>query len=313
MVPSVEQRPAEEHPLLLTAGDAPCENVPANPVIRRQERGLLIVAILAGVSTAGAFVLGQALRPSVAAADRVQSTPAIPPPTIIPSKPSAFGTAINATILPDVKLSADQVAKVGDRAVVVVTGYDAGNEPVTRGIGYVYSFSGIIVTTFEAIRGASYATVATSAGEQLKVTGIMGYNPRMDLVLLAVPEGNLPALETGAGEAVHAGEQLAVLGPENAVSSAVAGPRRAIGGVDLIEIAGEGAAGSPVLNERAKVVGVITQRVFRNENMTFAIPARYISQLLGQHRVLSFEDMLAETQSSVEPTAKNDSSNTPLK
>ncbi len=214
-----------------------------------------------------------------------------------PAKPSAFGTVLaSASIPPDAKLSSPQIAKAGNRAVVMVTGYDANDKPVAQGTGFVYSASGIIVTTYSAIRGASSVTVESASGQELSVIALMGYNKSQDLAVLAVLEGNLPALETGAGEIVQEGDGVVAVGPDSAVSNGVVGARRAIGGVDLMRITAQAAPGSPVLNQHGKVIGVAMHRRLGNEELTLAIPSHYISDLLGEHRVISFAQMLEETR-----------------
>jgi hypothetical protein len=243
-----------------------------------------MIAIFAGMATAAAFVVIESLHtvhdPFKSSATD-SSTPLV--------KPSAFGTAGSSPTQPGVRYSPAQIAKTGNRAIVRVTGYDADDKPIAQGAGYVYSASGIIVTSYSAIRGASSVTVDTASGDALNVIALMGYSPTRDLAVLAVLEGNLTALETGPGEVVTEGEAVVVLGPDNASSSGVVGPRRAIGGVDLIPIGTLATAGSPVLNEHAKVIGLATRQ-------TLAVPSHYISDMLAEQHVISFGQMLEETQ-----------------
>jgi len=116
------------------------------------------------------------------------------------------------------------------------------------------------------------------------------------LAVLAVLEGNLPSLETGAAEIVQEGDAVVALGLDNAVSEGLVGPRRAMGGVDLMQVTAAASAGSPVLNLRGKVIGLATRRRLGAETLTLAIPSHYIQDLLAEHRVLSFEQMREETR-----------------
>jgi S1-C subfamily serine protease len=206
-------------------------------------------------------------------------------------KPSAFGTVLASSAAPDVKLSEPQIVKAGNRAVVMVTGWDPNDQPLAQGPGYVYSANGIIVTSYSAIRGASSLTIETASGAELNVIALMGYSVSRDLAVVAVLEGNLPALETGAGDVVQEGDAVVAVGPGNATSKGVVGPRRAVGGVDLMQITASAPTGSPVLNEHGKVIGLATLR----HGETLAIPSRYIADLLAEHRVISFDQMLQET------------------
>ncbi len=67
--------------------------------------------------------------------------------------------------------------------------------------------------------------------------------------------------ETGAGDVVTEGDAITVIGLESAVSQGRR-TRRAIAGVDLMQITATASAGSPVLNDRGKVIGLATHRRF---------------------------------------------------
>jgi S1-C subfamily serine protease len=199
-----------------------------------------------------------------------------------------------SALSPDVKLTPPQIAKAGNQSVLIVTGYDSNDQPLGQANGYVYSSNGIIVTSYSAIRGASDVAIETPKGDELNVIALMGYSPVRDLAVLAVLEGNLAALETGAGEVVKEGDSAVVIGPDHALSQGIIGPRRAIGGVDLMPINTQAFPGSPVLNEHGRVIGLIVKRV-AGANAAFAIPSHYISDLLAEHRTMSFAQMLEET------------------
>jgi S1-C subfamily serine protease len=263
------------------------------PLLSRRHRGLVLIAIFAGMATAAAFVLVQTLK-SLAANDPARIVAA--KENAPAAKPSAFGVLTpTAPLPPDVKLSGPQIAKAGNQAIVRVFSYDENDKLVAQGVGYIYAASGLIITSYGAIRGASTVEVETASGEELNVIALMGYNPGHDTAALAVLEGSLPTLETGAAEVVQEGEAVVALGPGNATSSGVVGVRRAIGGVDLIQITAPAADGWPVLNQHGKVIGIATHRKVGGQTLTFTTPSRYISDMLAEKRVLSFADMLRET------------------
>jgi S1-C subfamily serine protease len=261
------------------------------PLLSARHRSLLMAAVLAGMAAAATLVLILSLRGEhepIRAAATVDSNAS--------EKPSVFGTEASSPAPPDVQFSAPQIAESGGRAVVTVTGYDPNDQPATQGTGYVYSASGIIVTSYSAIRGASSVVVQTSSGAELNVIALMGYSVSRDLAVLAVLEGNLPALETGAGEIVQEGDAVFAMGPNNAVSEGAIGTRKAVGGVDLMEMTAQAADGSPVLNSHGKVIGLTTHQRVGGEFLTLATPSRYISDLLAERRVISFAQMREETR-----------------
>jgi hypothetical protein len=143
--------------------------------------------------------------------------------------------------------------------------------------------------------------VETSRGAELNVIALMGYNPGRDLAILAVLEGSLPALETGPADIVKEGDRVMVAAPDKQICEASVGSIRAVGGVDLIPISAPAPAGSPVLSQGGKVIGLATRHKIGGESLTFAVPSRYISDILAEHRVLSFEQMLDEVRLGIGP------------
>ncbi len=284
MVTSVEQPESPSLDGRLKTDDGQLTTA-QNLLTSRKNRSLLMMAVLAGMAAAAVIVLLLALRP---AAGSIPAHPNLPVPT---GRPSPFG-AIPSVSPPDVKLTPWQIAKAGKSAVLRVTGYDANDQPLSSANGYVYSPNGIIVTTYSAIRGASSVEIDSATGEELTVIALMGYSPARDLAALAVLEGNLASLESGASETLQEGEPIVAIGSDRVVSQGTVGPRRALGGVDLIQINAQAATGSPVVNQHGKVVGLIVSRALGG---VFAIPSHYISDLLAEHRTISFAQMLNET------------------
>ncbi|HEY3839133.1 MAG TPA: serine protease [Bryobacteraceae bacterium] len=249
------------------------------------------IAILAGMAAAAGIVVFQSMR---ALRDPLHpNTAGHAGPS---AKPSAFGSIIQSTQAPDVKLSTAEIAKSGSRAIVTVTSYDADEKPIVEGAGFVYSSSGIVVTSYSVIRGASSVVVQTANGEELNVIALMGYNTNCDLAALAVLEGSLPSLEAGPGEVVQQGDSVVAMGPDNAVTEGKVGERRAMNGVDLMQISAQASTGWPVLNQHGKVIGTAARKRAGGSIATFAIPSRYISDLLAEHRAISFAQMLEETR-----------------
>jgi len=247
-----------------------------------------MMAVLAGMAMAAVIVLLMTLHsPSRSGTVAVNGT-------VPTSRPSPFGAVAASATPPDIKLAAPQIAKAGNPAVVIVTGYDNNDQPLGQANGYVYSSGGIVVTSYSAIRGASDVTIETPRGDELSVIALMGYSPARDLAVLAVLEGNLTALESGAGDVVKEGDPIVAIGSARAVSQGTVGPRRAIGGVDLMPLTTPAIAGSPVMNEHGRVIGMIIKRA-AGVDASFAIPIHYVSDLLAEHRTMSFAQMLEET------------------
>ena len=249
---------------------------------------LLAIAILAGMATTAAIFLLLALYPG-----NVSHAPAANG-SVQSGRPSPFAAGTISAAPSEANLPPARIAKAGNQAVVVVTGYDSNDQPLSQANGFVYSASGIVVTSYSAIRGASSVAINVPNGQELNVIALMGYSPNQDLAVLAVLEGNLPALETGASEVAQEGDPVMAIGPNRAVSQGTIGPRRSFSGVDLIQINAPAAPGSPVLNLHGKVIGVIVNRS-AGGHAVYAVPSHDISDLLAEHRSISFAQMLEET------------------
>ena len=260
------------------------------PLLSRKYLGLVMIAILAGMAAAAGVVVFQSTRVL-----RDPDHPSTSGHAVPSAKPSPFGSILHSTEAPDAKLSTAQIAKSGSRAIVTVTSYDANEKPIVQGAGFVYSTSGIVVTSYSVIRGASSVIVQTSKGDELNVIALMGYNTNCDLAALAVLEGSLPSLEAGPGDVVNQGDTVVAMGPDNATTEGIVGERRAMNGVDLMQISAQASTGWPVLNQHGKVIGTAARKRIGSSVGTFAIPSRYISDLLAEHRVISFAQMLEET------------------
>ena len=251
----------------------------------RNHGTLLLVAVLGGISTAAGFVMIQALRlPSVASA--AENAPASPPAARY-AKPSVFGTAPIASPIA-AKQTPAQIAEAGAASLVTVVGYGPDDQPVAQGVGWIYTPTGMIVTSYSAIRGASNVSIETAKGDELNVIALMGYNVAQNLAILAVLEGSLPALESGPGDPVQEGGSALTFGPHGSSVPAKVGPRRAVGGVDLFAITTQVSEGMPVVNDRGHVIGIA-------HGNGMVVPSHSISDILEQKRVLSFADMLRET------------------
>jgi len=228
-----------------------------------RQRSLILIASLAGFAAGAVVIVILSLhgRPAIAFGPTVQTSSR-------DAKPSVFGM-LTVAAPPAIKLSPGELARTTRQAIVRVSSYDASDQPIAERNGFVYSADGMIVTSFQAVRGAASIAVETASGEELHVISIMASSPQRDLAILAVSESKLPALAIDAAAPVEVGDRVS--------AGASIASREAVNGVDVIHTTAAipvEMTGGPLLNEYGKVIAIAT-------GANSAVPARYIPDLLG--------------------------------
>ena len=230
-----------------------------NPV----QRSVVVFAVLCGLAVGSVIIVFLALRAPTVAADN-----AILRPGARSAKPSVFGNNAQPPAAA-VKMAPEQVVRSVRAALVRITSYDANDQPIADRNGFVYSADGMIVTSYEAVRGAQSIEVEAPSGEELHVISVMATSRERGLAVLAVAESNLPALEIDSAAPVQIDDRLS--GGASVIS------RDAVNGIELIRtdttVAPE-QAGTPLLNAYGKVVAIST-------GGNAAVPVRYIPDLLN--------------------------------
>ena len=81
------------------------------------------------------------------------------------------------------------------------------------GSGFVIDPSGLIVTNNHVIEGADEIIVNFVDGSKLKVTKILGHDPKTDLAVLKIePERALPAVTLGDSDKTRVGDWVVAIG-----------------------------------------------------------------------------------------------------
>lgn len=182
------------------------------------------------------------------------------------------------------------LAKTMKRSLVKIT--QEGREGVDGlGTGFVVSEDGLIATNLHVIGEARRLRVELADGRKLKVEVVHATDARTDLALLKVAARDLEPLNLGDSEQLEQGERLVAMGnPEGLEFSVVEGVVSAIReleieGVPMIQVAlpiERGNSGGPVLNSKGEVVGVLTLKSLRTDNLGFAMPIHQLKKLIAK-------------------------------
>ena len=218
--------------------------------------------------------------------------------------------------------SVDQVARVQESlpdlvrrvkpSVVSVLTYDAKGEPLISGTGF-FIRPGEVVTNVHVIRGAHRVEIHTleGKGRTFPVAGALAMDKEADLALLSVnvpPERSRP-LQL-ASSLPDEGEQVFLIGNplrlEGSVSDGIVSAVREVPDVGrIIQITApvsHGNSGSPLLNMRGQVIGIVTVKVTNGQNINLALGAARIGAL-QRGELFAFDQLAAVKKPNAQPEA----------
>lgn len=157
------------------------------------------------------------------------------------------------------------------------------------GAGFVVREDGLIATNRHVIGEARRIQVETSDGQKHEVTEIFASDVRLDLAILRIAKTGLKLLPLGDSQSARQGERVVAMGnPEGLDFSVVEGVISALRDVEeipMIQIAvpiERGNSGGPLLNENGEVLGVVTLKSLKTENLGFAMPVNELKRLIAK-------------------------------
>jgi serine protease Do len=165
------------------------------------------------------------------------------------------------------------------------------------GSGFVIDPSGLIVTNNHVIEGADEIIINFTDGSKLKVTKILGHDPKTDLALLKVePKEPLKAVSFGNSSAIRVGDWVMAIGNPFGLGGSVtvgiisatkrdinAGPYDDFLQTDAA--INRGNSGGPLFNMEGEVIGVNTAIISPTGGsigIGFAVPSNTAVQVIDQ-------------------------------
>ena len=158
------------------------------------------------------------------------------------------------------------LAKLIKPAVVTIVVSENEGEYTGQGTGFIITENGILVTNHHVVKQIKAAKAVLSDGRVLSIEAIIASDASRDLALLKLPESRYPFLRLADKDEAEVGDKIAVMGSpqglRNTYSTGIISAERpgGAGGVDRLQISAPvspGSSGSPVVNEEAKVVGIV--------------------------------------------------------
>jgi S1-C subfamily serine protease len=179
-----------------------------------------------------------------------------------------------------------EIAKRSLPSVVLLVMEDSHGQPLGMGSGFLVA-PGMVATNAHVVGKAArgYAKL-TGQSDVCDVKGYFSIDNKCDLCLLSVPDLVAEPLPIGNPNEVAIGDEIYAVGnPQGLEGTFSAGIVSAIRHLDqetVLQITAPispGSSGGPVLNKFGQVIGIATAIMSGGQNLNFAIPANYLSEL----------------------------------
>lgn len=155
------------------------------------------------------------------------------------------------------------------------------------GSGFIVSADGLIATNLHVIGEARRLQIEMNDGKTHAVTSVHATDASRDLALLKIDAKALKPLPLGDAAKVRQGESVVAMGaPEGLAFSIVQGvlsATREIDGNDMLQVAipiEKGNSGGPLLDMQGHVLGILTLKHIKTDNLGFAMPVNYLKELI---------------------------------
>lgn len=157
------------------------------------------------------------------------------------------------------------------------------------GSGFVISEDGMIATNLHVVGQGRRLQVETSDGKSYEVKSVLASDYHVDLALLKVEARGLKPLVLGDSDQAKQGQPIVAMGnPQGLAFSVVQGvisATREIEGNTMLQLAvpiEQGNSGGPLLDRQGHVLGILTLKSMRTENLGFAMPVNALKKLIAK-------------------------------
>ena len=185
--------------------------------------------------------------------------------------------------------TAPEIAEKALAATVYLEMQDSNGLPLGIGSGF-FVRDNLIATNYHVIEGAARGR-AKLVGQfsTYTIEGVTATDKTNDLALLKVTVYGINPLPLGNSSDVKIGETVYVAGNpkglEGTFSDGIISSRRDPYTKERLQMTAPispGSSGGPVLNSKGEVIGVSFMTLVGGQNLNFAIPSRYLTELLTE-------------------------------
>ena len=185
--------------------------------------------------------------------------------------------------------TAPEIAEKALAATVYLEMQNSNGVPLGFGSGFFVG-DNLIATNYHVIEGAARGR-AKLVGQfsTYTIEGVTATDKTNDLALLKVTVSGINPLPLGNSSDVKIGETVYVAGNpqglEGTFSNGIISSRRDKYTKERLQMTAPispGSSGGPVLNSKGEVIGVSFMTLVGGQNLNFAIPSRYLTELLTE-------------------------------
>lgn len=193
--------------------------------------------------------------------------------------------AYRMSLTMQLRLTKEQIFANCAPAVFYVVIYDKMGTMIKTGSGFFIDSSGLAVTNYHVIDGATSAVITTPDGSEYPVTGVYDYDENVDMALIQVEGSDFPYLKLGDSDAIETGADVyaigSPLGYQNTISDGIiSSSYRDVEGMHFMQITAaisSGSSGGALIDDTGKVIGVTTATAVNAQNINFAVPINEIT------------------------------------
>jgi S1-C subfamily serine protease len=184
-------------------------------------------------------------------------------------------------------LTGREISQAAFPAMVTLIMRDKNGHSVSLGSGFFVA-PRLVATNLHVVRDTT-SGIAKRIGikESLSVLGFVAVDAKNDLALLEVNDSSSAMLSIAKGSNVSIGDAIYAIGSpegfEGTFSQGVVSGVRDRNGARLLQISAPispGSSGGPILDQSARVVGITVATYAEGQNLNFAVPSDYLSNLL---------------------------------
>ena len=202
-----------------------------------------------------------------------------------------FNTTYDADAIRDyippvtTELEPEAIYSMCSPAVFYIELYNSNEIVIGSGSGFFIDSSGIAVTNYHVIEGASSAKITLSDNNAVyDVVGVYDYSEQEDWAIIKINGSGFNTLQIGDMSTVVGAATIYAIGSPLGLQSTISqgiisNPNRIDGGVNHIQITAAispGSSGGALINKYGDVIGITTSQYIQGQNLNLALPISYI-------------------------------------
>jgi S1-C subfamily serine protease len=179
-----------------------------------------------------------------------------------------------------------EIYKMVSESIVLIKNIGENGEVKSVGSGFYIENGDKIATNFHVIEGANRLEISDANGSVYFVADVVGVSRENDIaILMCPPSGKQLTINTNLPDI---GDHIITLGNpkglQRTISDGLISGIRQNGKSRFYQMSAPispGSSGGPVLNDRGEVIGVSTFTFLEAQNINFAVPSKYILELVN--------------------------------